>query len=117
MVVVHRGPHCPFCKKYLTQLEALLSKFHGLGLYISDSRSAAETHRLFPESALFIVNDMGEVQIAFVSNAPFVRPDLAVIESGLAFICSKDCPIRSTYTGWGGDAGRQTRLSRATASC
>ncbi|MEL6647532.1 MAG: redoxin family protein [Pseudomonadota bacterium] len=32
MVVVYRGLHCPLCKKYLTQLEAIKGKYHALGV-------------------------------------------------------------------------------------
>ncbi|MEM7073445.1 MAG: peroxiredoxin-like family protein [Pseudomonadota bacterium] len=32
MVVVYRGLHCPLCKKYLTQLEALKERFHAAGI-------------------------------------------------------------------------------------
>jgi len=32
MVVVYRGLHCPICKKYLTRLEELKGRFHGLGI-------------------------------------------------------------------------------------
>ena len=32
MVVVYRGQHCPLCKKYLGQLQALLGDFHDLGV-------------------------------------------------------------------------------------
>ena len=32
LVVVYRGLHCPICKKYLAQLEKLLSDFHEIGV-------------------------------------------------------------------------------------
>jgi peroxiredoxin len=34
MVVVYRGLHCPICKKYLAQLEALQEQFHQAGVDI-----------------------------------------------------------------------------------
>ncbi|MEM7597810.1 MAG: peroxiredoxin-like family protein [Pseudomonadota bacterium] len=34
MVVVYRGLHCPLCKKYLAQLEAVKDKFYALGVDI-----------------------------------------------------------------------------------
>lgn len=32
MVVVHRGLHCPLCKRYLAGLEAMQDRFRGLGV-------------------------------------------------------------------------------------
>ena len=32
MVVVYRGLHCPLCKKYLAQLDAMAGMFHELGV-------------------------------------------------------------------------------------
>ena len=32
LIVVYRGLHCPLCKTYLTQLEALQSRFHDNGI-------------------------------------------------------------------------------------
>lgn len=34
MVVIYRGLHCPLCKKYLTQLEALAGQFHDTGIEV-----------------------------------------------------------------------------------
>ena len=67
-----------------------------LGLYVSEPRSAQETDRPFAEPAVFAVNPDGRVQVLDVSNAPFSRPDLAALLSGLKFIQEKDYPIRGT---------------------
>lgn len=67
-----------------------------LGLYISEPRSPQETDRPFPEPGLFVVNPDGLIQIVDVSNAPFSRPDLANILSGLKLIMDKNYPIRGT---------------------
>lgn len=67
-----------------------------LGLYISEPRSAQETDRLFPEPGLFVVNPEGLVQIVDVSNAPFARPDLQAVLSGVKFIRERGYPIRGT---------------------
>lgn len=67
-----------------------------LGLYVSEPRSPQETDRPFPEPGLFVINPEGQVQIVDVSNAPFSRPDLANILSGLKLIMEKNYPIRGT---------------------
>ncbi|PSK81009.1 peroxiredoxin [Limimaricola soesokkakensis] len=67
-----------------------------LGLYVSDPRSPQETDRPFAEPAVFVINDKGTVHIADISNAPFSRPDLEGLLSGLKFIRDNDYPIRGT---------------------
>ena len=69
-----------------------------LGLYISEPRSPQETDRPFPEPALFITNPEGKLQIVDVSNAPFARPELNAVLSGLKFVQEKHYPIRGTLT-------------------
>ncbi len=70
-----------------------------LGLYISSPRSPQETDRPFSEPGLFVVNAEGTVQLADISNAPFARPELDVLLSGLEFIRDpeNEYPIRGTY--------------------
>jgi peroxiredoxin len=68
-----------------------------LGLYISEPRSPEETDHRFPEPGLFVINPDGVLQIVDVSNAPFVRPDLDVLLSGLKFVIDNDYPVRGTY--------------------
>lgn len=67
-----------------------------LGLYISEPRSPQETDRPFSEPGLFVVNPRGTVQIVDLSNAPFARPDLSAVLSGVKFVMEKDYPIRGT---------------------
>jgi peroxiredoxin len=67
-----------------------------LGLYISEPRSPAETDRLFPEPAIFVVNPAGLLQIIDISNAPFARPDLQALLNGLSFAQERHYPIRGT---------------------
>ena len=67
-----------------------------LGLYISEPRSPQETDRPFPEPALFISNPEGKLQIVDISNAPFARPELNAVLSGLKFVQEKHYPIRGT---------------------
>ncbi len=71
-------------------------QMRALCLYISEPRSPQETDRPFPEPALFITNPEGKLQIIDVSNAPFARPELNSVLSGLKFVQEKHYPIRGT---------------------
>ncbi len=66
------------------------------GLHISDPRSPPETDRPFAEPAIFVINPDGKVQVVDISIAPFSRPDLASLPSGLKFIQEKHYPVRRT---------------------
>jgi len=73
-----------------------VEQMRGLGLYISQPRSPAETDRPFPEPGLFVVNPAGQLHIIDIANAPFARPDLKGLLDGIAWIRAKDYPIRGT---------------------
>lgn len=73
-----------------------LGQMRTLGLYISEPRSAQETDRPFPEPGLFLINPEGKAQIIDISNAPWSRPDLGHILSGVTMIQEKSYPIRGT---------------------
>ncbi len=73
-----------------------LEQMRELGLYISDPRSPQETDRPFAEPAIFAINPDGNVQVVDISNAPFSRPDLASLLSGLKFVQEKQYPVRGT---------------------
>lgn len=77
---------------YGLSLEAMAA----LGLYISEPRSPQETDRPFAEPGIFVVNATGELQIVDLSNAPFARPDLEKLLSGIGFVRDNDYPIRGT---------------------
>lgn len=66
-----------------------------LGLYVTEPL-AHETDRPFPEPGLFLVDKAGNAHIIEIANAPFVRPDPALILRGLAVIRTRDYPIRGT---------------------
>lgn len=68
-----------------------------LGLYISTPRSSEETDHNFCEPGTFVINSDGKVQIVDVSNAPFSRPDIDDLISGIKFIRENDYPIRGTH--------------------
>jgi len=74
-----------------------IEQMRSLGLYISDPRSPQETDRPFAEPGVFLINDQGTVQMIDISNAPFSRPDLEALVSGIEFIRSNDYPIRGTH--------------------
>ena len=67
-----------------------------LGLYISEPRSPQETDRPFAEPGLFAVNPDGGMQIVDISNAPFARPDLALVLRGIRMAIDKNYPVRGT---------------------
>ena len=67
-----------------------------LGTYVSTPRSSEETDRPFSEPGLFVINPEGRVQIVDISNAPFARPDLALILRGIKFVHERKSPIRGT---------------------
>lgn len=69
-----------------------------LGVYISNPRSPEETDRPFSEPGLFVVNADANTQLVDISNAPFVRPELAKLVGGIGFIRNPEnnYPIRGT---------------------
>jgi peroxiredoxin len=73
-----------------------LEQMRTLGLYISDPRSPQETDRPFAEPGLFVVNAEGRVQVIDISNAPYARPDLAGLLSGIKNTREKNNPVRGT---------------------
>ncbi len=74
-----------------------IAQMMALGLYVSDPSSPKETDRPFAEPGLFVINDQGTIQMVDVSNAPFLRPDLDKVLSGITFIRANDYPIRGTH--------------------
>ncbi len=74
-----------------------IAQMDALGLYVSDPRSPQETDRPFPEPGLFVINEMGNIQILDVSNAPFARPELESIANGIKFIRANGYPVRGTH--------------------
>lgn len=65
-----------------------------LGLFISQPLSSAETDRPFAEPGTYAIRPDGKLQILDVSNAPFSRPDLDMLKSGIGFVQEKDYPVR-----------------------
>ena len=74
-----------------------------LGLYLSEYIGAKgiegmdwEEPTVFAESALFVLNSAGKVQVTDVSNSPFTRPDVDILKGGLEFAKGKGYPPRGT---------------------
>ena len=76
-----------------------IEQMKALGTYISDPRSPEETDHAFSEPALFVINGDNQVQVVDISNNPFVRPELATLVKGLAWIKdpSNSYPIRGMH--------------------
>lgn len=74
-----------------------VEQMNTLGLYISDPRSEKETDHPFAEPGVFVINAKGDVHIIDISNAPFARPELESLASGLSYIRGNDYPIRGTH--------------------
>jgi peroxiredoxin len=71
-----------------------LEQMRAFGLFISEGSGNESVGHPYPEPALFLVNPDGRCHIIEIANAPFVRADLDAIANGLAFIKSKNYPIR-----------------------
>lgn len=74
-----------------------LEQMTDLGVYISEPRNENETNHPFSEPAIFVLNEDNQIQIIDKSNAPFSRPDLSALLSGIKFIRENDYPIRGTF--------------------
>lgn len=74
-----------------------LEQMTNLGVYISEPRNENETDHPFSEPAIFVLNEQNQIQILDKSNAPFSRPDLNALLSGIKFIRENDYPIRGTF--------------------
>ena len=73
-----------------------LEQMRTLGLYISDPRTPREPDRPLRDPGLFVVNADGRVQVVDISNAPYARPDLAGLLSGIKNTREKNNPVRGT---------------------
>ena len=76
-----------------------VEQMKALGLYISDPRSPEETDRPFAEPGLFLINPEGNLHMVDISNAPFLRPELANLPSRIKYVLDNDYPIRGTHGG------------------
>lgn len=69
-----------------------------LGLYITNGQKfeAYTEPEVFTEPALFAINPEGALHFVDVSNAPFLRPEIAMVMMGLKYVLAKGYPIRGT---------------------
>ena len=68
------------------------------GLYISQKREGSEEPGIFSEPGLFLVKPDMSLHFAVVQNAPFTRPPLDELLSGIDFTLDKNYPTRGTLT-------------------
>jgi peroxiredoxin len=97
LLVVYRGKHCPICKRYLLELEALTQEFAGIDTEIvaisADPKEKAEPHvadmkLTFPVGYGLQVGQMRELGL-YVSaprseaetDRPFAEPGVYVVNS------------------------------------
>lgn len=76
-----------------------IAQMQTLGLYISTPRSPLESDRPFAEPGMFVIDEHGQLQAIDLSNAPFARPQINSLVSGLQFIRNPEnkYPTRGTY--------------------
>ncbi len=104
-LVVVSGDSKEQLQEHKSRLEVNFPLFYGLsleemkslGLYISHPRSQQETDHPFSEPGLYVINELGTLQVVDISNNPFVRPDIENLVSGLEWIRNNDYPIRGTF--------------------
>lgn len=71
-------------------------QMRGLGLYISDPLSEAETADRFAEPGTFALRPDGTLMLVDISNGPAARPDLEELLDGMIFNIDNDRPVRGT---------------------
>jgi peroxiredoxin len=71
-----------------------VEQMRSLGLYISDPRDASETDRPFAEPGVFVVNTDGLLQAVDRSNAPWLRPEPAMVARGIGVVQTRFPQIR-----------------------
>lgn len=95
MVVVYRGEHCPFCTKYLTELNGMLADFETIGVEVlavsadPETKAAAHTdpldldfpvaHSLSPEQMHALGLYVSDPRSAEETDRPFAEPGLFVV--------------------------------------
>lgn len=94
-------------QEHLTQVDVNFPIYYGLtleqiqdlGLYVSVPLSPEENDREFSEPGLFLIDPDGLLLMVDISNAPFLRPDLDVLVSGIEWkLAQKTSRVaRGTY--------------------
>ncbi len=68
------------------------------GLYISEKREGSQEPDKFSEPGLFLLRPDRSLFFAVTQSAPFTRPPLDDLLSGLDFVIENDYPTRGTLT-------------------
>lgn len=72
------------------------AQMRGLGLYVSDPLSEAETTHVFAEPGAFAIRPDGTLMLVDISNGPAARPDLEELLDGMTFNIENNRPVRGT---------------------
>ncbi|WP_171207266.1 MULTISPECIES: peroxiredoxin [unclassified Ruegeria] len=72
------------------------TQMRGLGLYVSDPLSEAETSQRFAEPGAFGIRPDGTLMLVDISNGPAARPDLDELLDGMKFNIENNRPARGT---------------------
>ncbi|MEH6445592.1 MAG: redoxin domain-containing protein [Oceanospirillaceae bacterium] len=77
-----------------------LQQMQQLGLFISSPRSEQENDHLYPEPAIFVVNEQGLLHLVSTSNNPFIRPEISELVAGISWLKNPEnnYPIRGGYS-------------------
>lgn len=68
------------------------------GLYISSAREGSQEPAVFSEPGLVVLRADGSVFFVQVQSAPFTRPAIDQLVSGLTFVTKNDYPARGDLT-------------------
>ncbi|WAT18350.1 peroxiredoxin-like family protein [Aurantiacibacter sp. MUD11] len=68
------------------------------GLYISQKREGSQEPEVFSEPGMFLLYPDRKLYFAVTQNAPFTRPPINDLLSGIDFITKNDYPTRGTLT-------------------
>jgi peroxiredoxin len=68
------------------------------GLFISEKREGSEEPDTFSEPGLFLVRPDGTLFFAQTQSAPFTRPSIDELLSGVDFVTKENYPARGTLT-------------------
>lgn len=76
-----------------------VEQMQALGLYISGPKSGMNVERAFAEPGLFVINEVGNLQMIDVSNVPFLRPSLESLVGGLRFLrgLTEPFPVNGSF--------------------
>lgn len=68
------------------------------GLFISEKREGSDEPDTFSEPGLFLIRPDGTLFFAQIQSAPFTRPSIDELLSGVDFVMENDYPARGTLT-------------------